>query len=89
LIDKKKNQAQYVTKLTVDKLGYSTDRMFLKTQNNGVIYFVYNALDLKEQIEETLENKNASPSIRGQLMELDKEVDINDNPVLLVGKIKK
>ena len=46
-------------------------------------------IELKELLEESLENKELTPDIRKRVTELNNKVNPNDNNVIMIGKLKQ
>jgi len=61
---------------------------FLKLSPNGRIITAYYPNQIKKAIEKGLNNKEFPIGINEQLIEINKNLQETDNPVLLVGKIK-
>ena len=51
-------------------------------------YIFYSAFEMKQKIKEILNSGNISNQVRERVVELDKKIDENDNPILFVGKLK-
>ena len=66
----------------------SSEYQFIVIQDNGIVYYPYQALDLIEQAEVALANPDFKEPYRTQLEEIIKDLDENDNPVLLFGRLK-
>jgi len=88
LFDNKKKQAKYLNRLTVDILEQPVRPVLIKTQHDGTVYIRYNALDFKEQIEQTLLDPDIDPETRENLEKLNTQIAVEDNPILLVGKVR-
>ncbi|PDP40577.1 6-bladed beta-propeller, partial [Tannerella forsythia] len=54
-------------------------------------YFTYamEPIELKELLEESLKKDDLQPDVRKRITELNAKLDINDNNVILAGKLKK
>jgi hypothetical protein len=87
-IDKGTGSVHYVSKLMADNLGQPIRPVLLNSQPDGTIFLSFNALEIKEMIAKTLSNPEIGSELRGQLQALDSQINENDNPVMLVGKIK-
>jgi hypothetical protein len=87
-IDKKSRSAHYISKMMADNIGQSIRPVLLNSQSDGTIFLSFSAIEIKEMIAKTLLNEEIGSELRNQLKELDAKVKENDNPVLLVGKIK-
>lgn len=61
----------------------------IRIQDNGIVHFTYQALDLIEQAEKALANIEFKDPYRSQLEKLVSGLDVNDNPVLVIGKLLK
>ena len=61
----------------------------LSIQENGKVHFAYQALDLIEQAEKALANPEFKEPYRSQLKELVGNLSENDNPVLVIGKLRR
>lgn len=90
LADKANHKSQYIRVLN-DYLGnWEVDPMYLTHFiRNG--YFVYKMepVELKEKLQLALNNGNLSSELRNNINKLDKEININDNNIILIGKLKK
>jgi hypothetical protein len=62
---------------------------FLRLQNNGVAFLIYTPLDIARIAKNVSENLAVSEDIRKRITDLNLLIDESDNPVLLIGKIKK
>lgn len=56
--------------------------------NNSLGFVTYSAFELKQKIEKSLESKDITNELRERISLLNEEIKENDNPVLLVGKLK-
>lgn len=61
------------------------DYLFI-TNNLG--YVCYSSFELKQKIEKTLESKKLDNLIKQRISTLNQEIKENDNPVLVIGKLK-
>ena len=55
---------------------------------DGHPFIVFMALELKESIKKALKKDDLDPSIRTRLVQLDRQVTADSNPVLLMMKVK-
>lgn len=56
--------------------------------NNSLGYVAYSSFELKQKLEKSLESKNIDNELRVRISLLNEEIKENDNPVLVVGKLK-
>ena len=61
------------------------DYLFI-TNNLG--YVSYSSFELKNMIKEALDSDRPDETVKLRISELDKLIDENDNPVLVVGKLR-
>jgi len=87
-VDKETKQANYVSELVVDNINQSIRTPDLTTLSNGRVYIRFSALELKERIAKAIEDPSTESKIKDRLEMLDSQLDVNDNPVLLTGRIK-
>lgn len=67
---------------------YDGDNKSLSIQGNGIVYFVYQAVDLMEQAEKAMADSEFSDPYRSQLKKVASLLTENDNPVVVIGKLK-
>ncbi len=58
-------------------------------QSNGVLFYIYSALDLLDQVEKALEDEEFKEPYRSKLLEISNKISEESNPILLVGNILK
>jgi hypothetical protein len=56
--------------------------------NNHLAFLCYSSIDLKQLIEETLESGGPDNNIKQRITALNEQINENDNPILLIGKLK-
>ncbi len=61
---------------------------YIEIQNNGSIYIVFQAIDLIEQAEIALADPQFSDPYRSILEDVISDLDVEDNPVILLGRLK-
>jgi len=57
------------------------------TSRAGVGFIKYDAIEFKELLTQALKNPQLSSKKREQLLELDREVSVEDNPIFLIGQV--
>jgi len=82
----KKNGAYLVDKFRDDFLG--SDYIFYRPQMNGFCWRPFNAQDIFALNEKHQNDPDVDQEIKDRVQALAGEIDINDNPVLLIGKMK-
>jgi hypothetical protein len=85
MVNKKTLDAKYFS-LTNDLFGGINPAMSF---SNG--YFVYNmaAINFKNQIKSALKNNKMTDAMRKKLIDMDNSLKIDDNNVLMIGKLKQ
>jgi hypothetical protein len=69
---------------------FGADEMpYLRPQNNGTAFLIYTSLDIAKIAKKVSENASVGDDIRKRIAGLNNSIDESDNPVLLIGKIKK
>lgn len=68
-----------------EKLDQWDDYLFI-TNNLGFV--AYSSFELKQKIDKTLESNKLDDLIKQRISVLNQEIKENDNPVILVGKLK-
>jgi hypothetical protein len=68
-----------------EELDQWNDYLFI-TNNLG--YVCYSAFELKQNIEKTLESKKIDELIKHRISTLNEKIKENDNPILVIGKLK-
>jgi len=89
LLDKKKNKVFLHDYLYIDPLHHlmsSSKTEFIQFQSNGIIQYDFQALDLIELTKLALADPEFTEPYRSKLEELVKDLDEEDNPVLLIGR---
>ncbi|MBN1789088.1 MAG: 6-bladed beta-propeller [Bacteroidales bacterium] len=56
--------------------------------NNDLAFITYPSFDLKKMIKATLESKNLDEVVRHRISILNEQTGENDNPVLVIGKLR-
>ncbi len=84
--DKKNKVASYLKNFKNDLAGIDFNPYYHRMQDNGMFCSVYQSVDLIENAE----NIKSDPDIRNKekLLNIISELKENDNPVLIIGKIK-
>ena len=82
----KKNRAYLVDKFQDDFLG--SDYIFYRPQMNGFCWRTFNTQDIFALNEKHQNDPDVDQEIKDRVQKLAEEIDINDNPVLLIGKMK-
>jgi len=52
-------------------------------------YIKYAAFDLKQLIKDALDSENLAHDVKQRISSLNEKIDENDNPILVIGKLKK
>jgi hypothetical protein len=86
LVDKHTGKAQYV-KIINDFLG-GLDVDFLLYDNEYAV-IICEAFKLRQDLEKVLEKPDLSQDVRDRMTELVNNIDDDDNPVLVIGKLKQ
>lgn len=90
LVDKKTQKAQYVRIINDYLGGWEFDPFYLSFRiRDGYFAYTMEPIELKELLEESLENKELTPDIRKRVTELNNKVNPNDNNVIMIGKLKQ
>ncbi len=56
--------------------------------NNDLAFITYPSFDLKKMIKATLESKKLDDTVRLRISTLNEQIGENDNPVLVIGKLR-
>ena len=56
--------------------------------NNDLAFISYSAFNLKQLIKETLESENLDKAVKHRISTLNEQINKNDNPILVIGKLK-
>ena len=70
-----------------DFLGWD-EKFYLQFHSNGFGTATYQALDLVEKADSVISLPDAPKKLKSRLREILQTVDENDNPYLLVGRLK-
>ena len=87
-VDKDKNKASTVTSFKNDFTGESSLSNPSPFQSNGYFVQPIQAIKILELIKNAEENEDLKISNREQFIDLKNKIDENDNPILLIGKLK-
>lgn len=82
----KKNRAYIVDKFQDDFLG--SDDIFFRPQMNGFCWRPFNTQDILTLNEKHQKDPDLDQEIKDRVQKLAEEIDIDDNPVILIGKMK-
>lgn len=85
---KTKELFRYGESFVNDYWGF-TDDHYLFTQPNGTVFMVYEALDLVELADSVLALDSVNPEVRKRLETIHKRIKAEDNPCLLIGRLKE
>lgn len=58
------------------------------TVNNSIGFVAYSSFGLKQKLEKSLESNNLTDELKEKITRLNNEISENDNPVLVIGKLK-
>ena len=90
LVDKKTQEAQYVRIVNEYLGGWELDPHFLSLRiRDGYFTHAMEPVELKELLEESLENKELTTDVRNRITELNNKLNNNDNNVIMIGKLKQ
>ena len=90
LTNKKTKKSQYVRIINDYLGGWEFDPFFLSFRiRDGYFTYAMEPIELKELLEESLKKDDLQPDVRKRITELNAKLDINDNNVILAGKLKK
>lgn len=67
----------------------SSDRFDLTIQSNGIAFARYQAIDLYEYADSVYQLPDIDPELKQRLSGILASIDLNSNPCLLVGSVKK
>jgi hypothetical protein len=91
LLDKNKNKVFSYDSIYIDPIHQSMSSYksgYIEIQNNGSVYIVFQAIDLIEQAEIALADSQFSDPYRSILEDVISDLDVEDNPVILLGRLK-
>ena len=91
VLDKSKGKAYHSGQIFFNPTHRKIDAdhyQFSFFQSNGLLYYVYQAVDLLEHAERSLANPEFKEPYRSQLSKIVEGLTENDNPVLLIGKLR-
>ena len=57
--------------------------------SGDLAYIKYASFELKQSIEEALDSENLDHDVKQRISSLNEKIDENDNPILVIGKLKK
>lgn len=80
-------QAKNIESIKNDYLGWDED-FDLQFHHNGIGVVSYQAIDLLEKADSVIKLPNISKKLKNRLEHILQTVDENDNPYLLVGRLK-
>ncbi len=72
---------------TIDYLAYTSEDVYFTTTDNFAV-IKFDALELKAICEESILKKDLDPEVRDRITNLNMTISENDNPYLLIGKIR-
>ena len=87
-LDKAKRKVFLMKDIYNDFIGAGIQSQNIQAQPDGTIVMSYQAVDLKEIAEKALADPKTPPDIRQRMAKINMEVKADDNPVLIVGKLK-
>jgi len=87
-VDKEKNKASTVTSFKNDFTGESTLSNPSPFQSNGFFVQPIQAINMLQLIKDAEENEDLKISNRAQFIDLKNKIVENDNPILLIGRLK-
>jgi hypothetical protein len=86
LVDKYTGEARYA-RIDNDFLG-GIEVDYLNC-TDGYVSIICEAFELRQDLEEALKKPDLSGEVRNRMTELFNSIDDNDNPVLMIGKLKE
>lgn len=87
IFNMKTGQAELIGKIKNDYLGWD-EKFYLQFHSNGIGTVTYQALDLIEKADSVFNLPDTSPKLKSRLQRILQTVDENDNPYILVGRLK-
>lgn len=90
LFDPKNGKVTYSNLLYLNPTHHYVDaheREFV-VQGNGLLFYIYSAIDLIEQAKKASEDDDFTEPFRTKLIEISDKISEASNPVLLLGRIK-
>ena len=87
LISRKEKSIVEVSHFFIDYFGLESDNLEFK-YNDDNAWIVLNSIELMDYINKACENRDIESELQSKLMSLRESVDENDNPYLLIGKLK-
>ncbi|MDX2413571.1 MAG: hypothetical protein QNK33_00135, partial [Bacteroidales bacterium] len=87
IMDNKNHKLERINKLLIDYLAFKTKNISFTFTNNYAVYS-FEAIKLLKISEEALLQKDLEPVVRERMKKLAESISENDNPYLLIGKIK-
>lgn len=88
VLDKDHSKAFAIPGIFNDLVGASEPAQFFKILPNAVIYTALQTLELLGMAERAIANPKSDQKLIGRMEEIRDQLNRDDNPVLLVGKIK-
>jgi len=88
-LDKKTGEIYLNQKIYNDFVAEETTLSWFGAQSNQTIHLQIMADHLVEHAEKVLEDSKADPKVKSRLKKLLDQVDIEDNPILIVGRLRK
>lgn len=89
LVDKKTHEAHYIQVINDFLGGIKMDPYYLFFHMmNGYYSFAMEPVELKEQLDEVLENKELRDDVKERIVKLYKSLDVNGNNIIMTGRLK-
>jgi len=87
-LDKTKKKVYLMKDIYNDFIGAGIQSQDIQAQPDGTIVMSYQAVDLKEIAEKALADPKTPADVRQRMKKINTEVKADDNPVLMVGRLK-
>lgn len=91
ILDKKTGKTLYQGTIFLDPTNqriYQRSQRSLSIQPNGIVSFVYQAVDLIDQAERAFDDDEFSGKYRNQLQDVISKISEEDNPIVIIGRLK-
>ena len=88
-LDKIRKKAFLMKDIYNDFTGSHMQSSDIQAQPEGMFAIGYQAVDLKEMAEKALADPKTPADIRQRMEKIDAEIKADDNPVLVVGRLKR
>lgn len=89
IVDKESGNIFLNEKLENDFIAESIYLYWINVLPNNTLYIAKSAISLIEHAEKVIEDPDTHPEIKSRLKNLLDQIDLEDNPILIVGKLRK